>query len=293
MVEDVHALQTVGGKACGSVLALPQVQAGGNVGRHRHPQRDDQCVLNEEGFGIRKGFVPGIQILGDGLGVLHHGHVLHHEVGGLAGHDAVLHAGAQEAVAGAAVAGFLIEGVHLGLGVGVIGTPVVGHQLVGTHPAHRIQEVVGRTLRDDDADEVEAVVQHGFHLLLEHLTLLVPVHHSGVVRILDLDGEGDTGGGQLFRGGITVLFGLGFVKEVREVCKAAALSIIHAFAVGTEGRRGDGVQLVVIVAFRRGDGQRYRRIDGIQESPAEVGGVDGLGPIVRLVLGIHAGHGPV
>ena len=46
MVEDVHALQTVGGKACGRVLALPQVQAGGNVGRHRHPQRDDQCVLD-------------------------------------------------------------------------------------------------------------------------------------------------------------------------------------------------------------------------------------------------------
>ena len=53
------------------------------------------------------------------------------------------------------------------------------------------------------------------------------------------------------------------------------------------------MQLIVIVAFRRGDGQRHRRIDGIQESPAEVGGVDGLGPIVRLVLGIHAGHGPV
>ena len=53
------------------------------------------------------------------------------------------------------------------------------------------------------------------------------------------------------------------------------------------------MQLVVIVAFRRGDGQRDGGIDGIQESPAEVGGVDGLGPIVRLVLGIHAGHGPV
>ena len=293
MVEDVHALQTVGGKACGSILSLPQVQAGGNVGRHRHPQRDDQCILDEEGFCICKRFVPGIQIFGDGLGVLHHGHVLHHKVGGLAGHDAVLHAGAQEAVAGAAVAGFLIEGVHLGLRVGVVRSPVVGHQLVSTHAAHRVQEVIGRTLRDDDADEVEAVVQNALYLLLEHLTLLVPVHHSGVVRILDLDGEGDTGGGQLFHGGITVLFGLGFVKEVGEVCKATALGVIHALAVGAEGRRGDGVQLVVIVALRCGDGQRHGGIDGIQERLAEVGGVDGFGPVVRLVLGIHAGHGPV
>ena len=78
MIEDVHALQAVGRQAGGGILAFPQVQAGGDVGRHRHTQRDDQRVLDEVGFGIRKGFVPGIQIFGDGLGVLHHGS----EIGG-------------------------------------------------------------------------------------------------------------------------------------------------------------------------------------------------------------------
>ena len=293
MVEDVHALQAVGGQARGSVLAFPQVQAGGDVRRHRHPQRDDQRVLDEEGFGIRKGIIPGIQILGDGLCLLHQRHVLHHKFGGLAGHDAVLHAGAQEAVAGAAVAGFLIEGVHLGFGVGVIGTPVVGHQLVGARPAHRVQEVVGRALGDDDVHKVEAVVQHALHLLLEHLTLLVPVHHGGVVGILHLDGEGDTGSRQFFHCGIAVLLGGGFVKEIGQACQPAAFSIIHALAVGAEGRRGDGVQLIVFVALGRSDGQSDGGIDGIQERLAEVGGVDGFGPVVRLIFSVHAGHGPV
>ena len=148
-------------------------------------------------------------------------------------------------------------------------------------------------LRDDDADEVEAVVQHALYLLLEHLTLLVPVHHSGVVRILDLDGEGDTGGGQLFHGGITVLFGLGFVKEVGEVCKAAALSIIYAFAVGTEGRRSDGVQLVVIVAFRRVTASVTDGLMAYRKALRKLVELMALAQFVRLVLGIHAGHGPV
>ena len=53
------------------------------------------------------------------------------------------------------------------------------------------------------------------------------------------------------------------------------------------------MQLVVVVAFRCGDGQRHGRVDGIQKGFAEVGGVDGLGPVVRLILGIHAGDRPV
>ncbi len=47
----------------------PQVQAGGNVRRHGQAQRHHQGILDQIGLGIGKGFVPGIQILGDGLGL--------------------------------------------------------------------------------------------------------------------------------------------------------------------------------------------------------------------------------
>ena len=213
MVQDVHALQAVGRKAGGGVLTLPQVQAGGDVRRHGQAQRHHQGILDQIGLGIGKGFVPGIQILGDGLGLFHHVHVGHDVLGRLTGDDAVLHAGAQERIAGAAVAGFLIKGVHLGLGVGVVGTPVVGHELIGTSPAHGVQEVVGWALGNDDVDKVEAVVQNALHLLLEHLTLLVPVHHGGVVGVLHLDGEGGSGSSQLFHSGVAVFLGLCLVKE--------------------------------------------------------------------------------
>ena len=130
MVEDMDALQAVGGEAGGGVLPLPQVQPGGDVGRHRQAERDDQRILDEVRLGLGKGGVPGVKVGGDGLGLFHHVHVGHDIVGGLAGDDAVLYAGAQKGVAGAPVARLLIEGVHLGLGVGVVGAPVVGHELV-------------------------------------------------------------------------------------------------------------------------------------------------------------------
>ena len=75
--------------------------------------------------------------------------------------------------------------------------------------------------------------------------------------------------------------------------KRAAFRIVHALAVRAEGGRGDGVQLVVFVPFRRGDRQRNGGVDGVQERLAEVGAVHRLGPVVRLVLGIHAGGVPV
>ena len=165
MVKDMDALETVRGEAGGGVLPLPQVQPGGDVGRHRQVERDDQRILNEVRFGIGKGSVPGVKVGSDGLGLFHHVHVGHHIVGSLAGDDAVLHTGAQKGVAGAPVARFLIEGVHLGLGVGVVRAPVVGHELIGTRAAHCIQEVIGRPLRDDDLHKVEAIVQYALHLL--------------------------------------------------------------------------------------------------------------------------------
>ncbi len=55
VVEDVDALQAVGGEAGGGVLPLPQVQAGGDVGRHRQAERDDQRILDEVRLGIGKG----------------------------------------------------------------------------------------------------------------------------------------------------------------------------------------------------------------------------------------------
>ena len=70
MIEDVHALQAVGRQAGGGILAFPQVQAGGDVGRHRQAKRDDQRILDEVRFGIGKGSVPGVKVGSDGLGYL-------------------------------------------------------------------------------------------------------------------------------------------------------------------------------------------------------------------------------
>ena len=53
------------------------------------------------------------------------------------------------------------------------------------------------------------------------------------------------------------------------------------------------MQLVVLVPFRRGDCQRDGGVDGVEERLAEVGAVHRLGPVVRLVLGVHAGGVPV
>ena len=70
MIKDMDALETVGGKAGGGVLPLPQVQPGGDVGRHRQAERDDQRILDEVRFGIGKGSVPGVKVGSDGLGYL-------------------------------------------------------------------------------------------------------------------------------------------------------------------------------------------------------------------------------
>src|SRR5699024_5743360 len=126
-------------------------------------------------------------------------------VGRLAGDDAVLHGGAQVGVAPAVAALGLVEGVGLGLGVGVVGAPVAQLEAVLARPAHRRQVVVGRPGGEDDVDEVGAVVQNAFQLLLKDLALAVPVGGGGVIGHLHLDREGDALGREFLDGGVAVL----------------------------------------------------------------------------------------
>ena len=70
MVQHMDALQALVGEAGGSVLALPVVQAGGQIGGHTHAARDDQRVVDEQGLGIGEGLVAGVDVIGDLLGSL-------------------------------------------------------------------------------------------------------------------------------------------------------------------------------------------------------------------------------
>ncbi len=54
VVEDVDALQTLVGEAGGSVLALPVVQTGGDVGRDAHAHGDDEGIVDEEASALAK-----------------------------------------------------------------------------------------------------------------------------------------------------------------------------------------------------------------------------------------------
>ena len=109
MVEDVDALQTLVGEAGGSVLALPVIQTGGDVGRDAHAHGDDEGIVDEGSLGVGEGIVAGVDVVGD-LDSLFDGlHVVHDGVRGVAGDEAVLDAGAQEGVAAAACALGLID----------------------------------------------------------------------------------------------------------------------------------------------------------------------------------------
>ena len=190
VVEDMDALQTLVGEAGGSVLALPVVQTGGNVGRDAHAHGDDEGIVDKRSLGVGEGIVAGVDVVGD-LDRLFDGlHVVHDGVRGVAGDEAVLDASAQEGVAAAACALGLIEGVGLGLGVGVVSAPVALQESELAVAADAGQEAVGGAGSDDDVDEIETVVQHTLELLLEHLALLVPVGGRGIVGHLHLDGEG-------------------------------------------------------------------------------------------------------
>ena len=293
MVQNVDALQALVGEAGGSVLALPVVQAGRQIGGHAHAARDDQRIVDEQSFGVGEGLVTGVDVVGDLLGGFDGGHVLHDGVSGLAGDEAILHAGAQIGIAHTAGAFGLIERVRFGLGVGVVCAPVAEQELELAVAADRRQEAVGGAFGDDDVDEVCTVIQDALQLLLEHLALFVPVGGRRVVGQLDLDGEGDALCAQLFHGGIAALLGLGFVEELGDVGQIAALGVVHTIGGRAEVRGRDGVQLVAVVAFGGGDGQRDGVVDAVQEALAEVGVVDGLGPVVRLILGVHALDAPV
>ncbi len=237
VVEDVDALQALVGEAGGSILALPVVQAGRQIGGHAHAARNDQCVGDEQSLGIGKGLVAGIDVIGDLLCSLDGVHVGHDSICGLAGDEAVFHAGAQVSIAHSTGILSLIERVGLGLGVGVVSAPVAEQELELAVAADSGQEAVGGAGGDDDVDEVKAVVQHTLQLLLEHLALLVPVGGGGgVVGQLHLDGEGDPLCSQLLNGSIAVLLGLGLVKELGQVGQAAALGVVHTIGGGAEVR---------------------------------------------------------
>ena len=292
MVQYMDALETLVGEAGGGVLAFPVVQTGGQIRRDAHAHGDGQGVLDQQGLSVRKGGVPGVDVLGDGLGLFHLGHIIHDRLGGLAGEDAVLHAGAQISVPGAVAPLGLVEGIGLGLRVGVVRAPVAHQEAELARPAHRGQEAVRRALGDEDFNKVRSVVQHPFQLLLEHLALLVPVGGGGVVGQLHLDGEVGPRGGQLLNGGVPVLLGGRLVKELREIGQPAALGVVHSVGGGAEGGRGDGAELIALVPLGSAHRQGHRVVDAVQKCLAEIGVVDRLGPVVRLILGVQALHRP-
>ena len=234
-------------------------------------------MIQQERLGLGKGGIPGVHVVGDGLGGIHQLGVF--RIQSLSGGVGALE--------DEAVAGIRGEGIGPGLGVGVVSAPVALHEGVVAGAADSAKETGLRTCLDDNVHVVGA--QNVLNLLLHDLTLLRPVGGGGVVAHEHLDGEGGAGGGQLLNGGRLVFLGKSLVEVVAIGVGGQTFVVGVVLGSGGKGVGGDGVVLqgfgVDAVAGR----QSGHPVEGVDDGLAEVLIVHGQLPVFGFVLGVEVG----
>ena len=234
-------------------------------------------MIQQERLGLGKGGIPGVHVVGDGLGGSY-------QLGVLGIQSLGFGVGALE---DEAVAGIRGEGIGPGFGVGVVSAPVALHEGVVAGAADSAKETGLRTRLNDDVHVVGA--QNVLNLLLHDLTLLRPVGGGGVVAHEHLDGEGSAGGGQLLNGGRLVFLGKGLVEVVAIGVGGQTFVVGVVLGSGGKGVGGDGVVLqgfgVDAVAGR----QSGHPVEGVDDGLPEVLIVHGQLPVFGFVLGVEVG----
>ena len=106
------------GHAEGGVLSFKDVQIAHLIAAVADGEGDGKGVIQQERLGLGKGGIPGVHVVGDGLGGSY-------QLGVLGIQSLGFGVGALE---DEAVAGIRGEGIGPGLGVGVVGAPVALHE---------------------------------------------------------------------------------------------------------------------------------------------------------------------
>ena len=224
-------------------------------------------MIQQERLGLGKGGIPGVHVVGDGLGGIH-------QLGVLGIQSLGFGVGALE---DEAVAGIRGEGIGPRLGVGVVSAPVALHEGVVAGAADGAKETGLRTCLNDNVHVVGA--QNVLDLLLHDLTLLRPVGGGGVVAHEHLDGEGGAGGGQLLNGGRLVFPGKGFVEVVAIGVGGQTFVVGVVLGSGGKGVGGDGVVLQGLGVNAVAGRQSGHPVEGVDDGLPEVLIVHGQLPV--------------